>query len=198
MPKIVDRAARRTEIVDAYLTIAARDGAAAATSRAVATELGVATGALWHYFDDFDQMLLAAFERVYGNTTERIHEATGRLAGLAAVEAALREMLPLDQRTQDEATVVVAFFGRVAGQPQLGQILTRVEDEWRGMLTRHLTEAIGLGELRADAPLAEIVDTLLALTAAEQIEHVVRTSIGAPARQWVLVQHALAPWRASR
>lgn len=195
VPKIVDRAARRTEIVDAYLTIVARDGAAAATSRAVAAELGIATGALWHYFSGFDEMLLAAFQRVYTSTTERIATSTAGVAGLPAVEAALREMLPLDRRTQDEATVVVAFFGRVASQPGLGDIVTDVEEDWRVMLTAHLGEAIERGEIARDAPVPEIVDTLLALTAAEQIEHVVRTSIGAPSRQWTLVQHALAPYR---
>lgn len=198
VPKIVDRSARRTEIVDAYLTIVARDGAAAATSRAVASELGVATGALWHYFAGFDEMLLAAFQRIYANTTDRIRSATDGRSGLAAVEAALREMLPLDSGTQDEATVVVAFWGRVATVPELGKILTDVEDDWRGLLTGHLADAIDLGELRAGIPVAEIVDTLIALTTAEQIEHVVRTSIGAPARQWTLVQHALAPYRLSR
>lgn len=198
MPKIVDRAARRTEIVDAYLTIVARDGAAAATSRAVAAELGVATGALWHYFGGFDEMLLAAFQRIYANTTERIRAATDGLAGLAAVEAALREMLPLERATQDEATVVVTFWGRVATAPELGRILVEVEADWRAMLTGRMREAVERDELRADAPITEIVDTLLALTTAEQIEHVVRTSIGAPARQWTLVQHAIAPYRATR
>jgi hypothetical protein len=105
-------------------------------------------------------------------------------------------MLPLDPTTQQEATVVVAFFGRVAGQPALGRVVSDVEADWRAMLTDHLHEAIELGELRRGIPVADIVDTLLALTAAEQIEHVVRTSIGSPARQWTLVQHALAPYRA--
>ncbi len=198
MPKIVDRSARRTEIVDAYLTVVARDGTAAATSRAVASELGVATGALWHYFSGFDEVLLAAFQRMYDNTTTRIAEGTAGLSGMAAVEVALREMLPLDAATQQEAAVVVAFFGRVAGQPALGRVVSDVEDDWRGTLTRHLHEAIEAGELRHGIPVADIVDTLLALVAAEQIEHVVRTSIGAPARQWTLVQHALAPYRVSR
>jgi len=198
VPKIVDRSARRTEIVDAYLTIVARDGTAAATSRAVAAELGVATGALWHYFSGFDEVLLAAFQRMYDNTTTRIADGTAGLTGMAAVEVALREMLPLDATTQQEATVVVAFFGRVASQPALGRVVTEVEDDWRSTLTGHLHEAIDAGELRPGIPVADIVDTLLALVAAEQIEHVVRTSIGAPARQWTLVQHALAPYRVSR
>ncbi|HWM35269.1 MAG TPA: TetR/AcrR family transcriptional regulator [Pseudolysinimonas sp.] len=196
MPKIVDRTARRTEIVDAYLAVVAREGAAAATSRAIAAELGVATGGLWHYFDDFDQVLLAAFQRVYANTTDRIRAAIGESTGMAAVEAALREMLPLDPTTQQEAAVVVAFFGRVAGQPALGRVVSDVEADWRGVLTGHMHEAIDRGELRRGIPVDEIVDTLLALTAAQQIEHVVRTSIGSPTRQWTLVQHALAPYRA--
>jgi len=196
VPKIVDRTARRTEIVDAYLAVVAREGAAAATSRAIAAELGVATGGLWHYFDDFDQVLLAAFQRVYANTTDRIRAAIGESTGMAAVEAALREMLPLDPTTQQEAAVVVAFFGRVAGQPALGRVVSDVEADWRGVLTGHMHEAIDRGELRRGIPVDEIVDTLLALTAAQQIEHVVRTSIGSPTRQWTLVQHALAPYRA--
>lgn len=195
MPKIVDRVARRIEIVDAYLTIVAREGAASATSRAVAAELGVATGALWHYFSGFDEMLLAAFQRIYDNTNDRIRTTTDGLRGVAAVEAALREMLPLTAETQDEATVVVAFWGRVATIPELGKVVSGVEDDWRSMLTHHLVHAIDMGEVRANTPIAEVVDTLLALTTAEQIEHVVRTSIGAPTRQWTLVQHALAPWR---
>ena len=196
MPKIVDRAERRAAIVEAYLTVVARDGARGATSRAVAAELGVATGSLWHYFADIDELLLAAFERVYAQSTARILERIHGIRGLDAVEAALREMLPLDPYTQNEATIVVAFWGRVASEPELGAIHNEVEENWRGILARHVAEAIADGELAPGAPAADIVDTLLALTAAQQIEHVVHTAIGAPSRQWSLVQHALAPWRA--
>jgi AcrR family transcriptional regulator len=195
VPKVVDRSARRSEIVDAYLAIVARDGAAAATSRSVAAELGAATGALWHYFSDFDEMLLAAFERVYENTTRRISAAVGDSRGVAALEASLHEMLPLDAETQSEATVVVAFWGRVANFPELGQVLSQVEAEWRAMLLGQIADGVERGEFRADIPAEDVADTLLALTTAVQIEHVVRTPLGKPVSQWRLVQHALSPWR---
>lgn len=195
MPKIVDREQRRTEIVDAYLAVLARDGGRAGTSRAVAAELGVATGSLWHYFEDFDGVLTAAFRRVYENTTERIVGRTEGLRGLDALLAAVREMLPLERVTEEEAAVVVAFWGRVATSPGMGETQAEVERRWGELLTRHAGEAIDDGTLRADTPVPDLVDTLLVLTAGQQVEYVVRTSIGVAARQWSLIEHSLRPWR---
>lgn len=195
MPKIVDREKRRTEIVDAYLRVLARDGGRAGTSRAVAVELGVATGSLWHYFDDFDAVLAAAFRRIFENTTARILNRTVGLRGLPALEAAVREMLPLEQVTQEEAAVVVTFWGRVATEPQMGLTQTEVEHRWGAILTTHAGEAVADGTLRPDTPIADLVDTLLVLTSGQQVEYVVRTSIGVAARQWSLMEHALRPWR---
>lgn len=197
MPKIVDHSERRDRIVDAYLSVVARDGGAAATSRAVAAELGVATGGLWHYFDDFDAVLLAAFSRIFENTTTRIRERTSDSSGLDAVEAMLREILPLEPLTQREATVVVTFWGRAAALPALGTIQSQVEETWREILGTFIDEAVAAQELVANAPKDDLVDALLSLATAQQIEYVVRSSIGVPARQWSLVQHALYPWRAA-
>ncbi|WP_440708898.1 TetR/AcrR family transcriptional regulator [Herbiconiux sp. YIM B11900] len=195
MPKIVDRDQRRTEIVDAYLRVLARDGGRAGTSRAVAAELGVATGSLWHYFDDFDAVIAAAFRRIFENTTARILNRTEGLRGLPALEAAVREMFPLERVTQEEAAVVVIFWGRVATEPQMGHTQIEVENRWGAILTAHAGEAVADGTLRTDTPVADLVDTLLVLTTGQQVEYVVRTSIGVAARQWSLVEHALRPWR---
>lgn len=196
MPKIVDRDQRRTEIVDAYLRVLARDGGRAGTSRAVAAELGVATGSLWHYFDDFDAVIAAAFRRIFESTTARILHRTDGLRGVPALEAAVREMLPLERVTREEAAVVVIFWGRVATEPQMGQTQIEVENRWGAILTAHADEAVLEGTLRADTPVSDLVDTLLVLTTGQQVEYVVRTSIGVAARQWSLVEHALRPWRA--
>lgn len=198
VPKIVDHHERRDRIVDAYLAVVARDGGAAATSRAVAAELGVATGGLWHYFDDFDAVVLAAFSRIFENTTDRIRTRVAGSAGLDAIEGMLREILPLTPLTQGEATVVVTFWGRVAGLPALGPIQSRVEDTWRELLGGFIDEAVTAGQLVAHVPKDDLVDALLSLATAQQVEYVVRSSIGTPARQWSLVQHALRPWRVER
>lgn len=195
MPKIVDHGERRERIVDAYLAVIARDGGAQTTSRAVAAELGMATGGLWHYFENFDAVILAAFGRVFENTTARVMDRTATLTGLGALEAMLREILPLDAVTQTEATVVVTFWGRVAGLPALGAVQSRVEAIWRQLLATCIDEAVAANDLRADVPKEDLVDTLLLVATAQQVEYVMGSSIGAPARQWSLFQHTLRSWR---
>src|SRR3954469_19453044 len=101
LPKIVDHDQRRSEIVEAFLSVVASKGLPAATSRAIAGQLGVGTGALWHYFDGFDAVTAAAYQRVFERTNERIARATTGLSGLAALDTMMREILPLEKETLD-------------------------------------------------------------------------------------------------
>lgn len=51
MPKIVDHEERRQQIVDTFLTLVERGrGLDAASSRALAAELGISNSLLWRYF----------------------------------------------------------------------------------------------------------------------------------------------------
>ncbi len=194
MPKIVDRESRRAEIVTAYLRLVARDGVQQATSRAVAAELGVASGALWRYFADFDEVLSAAFRRIFDQTNERIAAGTEGRRGLAAVVAMIAEILPLSPVTHDEALVVVNFWGRIPSRPDLAAFQSQAEGVWRTQLLSHLACAEADGELRPEAPLHLLADTLLVLGIGQQVEHVLRTDVSRPARQWQLVVGLLAPW----
>ena len=62
MPKQVDHQARRQEIADAVLRLAASQGLDAVTLRHVAAEAGVSMGRVQHYFATKDEMLLFAFQ----------------------------------------------------------------------------------------------------------------------------------------
>jgi AcrR family transcriptional regulator len=61
MPKVVDHAAYRAELLDSAFQLFARVGYGAVTMRGIARELGVSTGTLYHYFatkdDIFEQMV---------------------------------------------------------------------------------------------------------------------------------------------
>ncbi|MGY1813377.1 TetR/AcrR family transcriptional regulator [Blastococcus sp. SYSU D00820] len=194
MPKVVDRESRRAEIVTAYLRIVAREGIEQASSRALAAELGVASGALWHYFADFDEVLSAAFRRIFADTNRRIAAAVAAHRGLAAVAGMLGEILPLSPVTHDEALVVVSFWGRVPSRPELAAFQSEAEAVWRADLLAHLADAHGDGHLDPDAPLELLADTFLVLCIGQQIEHVLRTEVAHPARQWELVSGCLSPW----
>jgi AcrR family transcriptional regulator len=194
VPKIVDHDQRRSEIIEAYLTVVARDGLAAATSRAIAAELNIGTGALWHYFDGFDEVAAGAYARITDRTNTRIAAATAGLRGLAAFYAMIREILPLTKVTVDEAFVVVGFWGRLAANskieeaPDLGEF-------WGGQMADRFREAIADGELLPSIPIADVVDVLLTICIGEQVNAAMSAPMVNPTRQLAMVDHCLLPWR---
>jgi DNA-binding transcriptional regulator YbjK len=194
VPKIVDREARRREIVDAYLRVVARDGVEQATSRALAAELSVSTGALWHYFADFDEVLVQAYGLVLTRTTGRISERSAGLRGLAALTAMLTELLPLSKETEDEASAVVSIWGRVPHNPSLGECHAAFEQKWREQIRTHLADATDVGQLAQRAPLSALADVVFVVAAGLQVERVVSEAITDAERQWRLVAAVLAPW----
>lgn len=194
VPKIVDHEQRRQEIVDAYLRLLARDGVAA-TTRAIAGELGVATGAIWHYFDGFDSVVAAAFTRVLDLTDDRIGAATRGLSGLEALYAMMGEILPLSKVTVDEAYVVVGFWGRLASNASLASAQAGLSERWEKQLAGFLDEARADGTLLPDAPVAELADLLLSIGAGQQAQVVMGTPLTAPDRQVRLLDTILRPWQ---
>ncbi|MCH8559141.1 TetR family transcriptional regulator C-terminal domain-containing protein [Nesterenkonia sp. LB17] len=194
MPKKIDREDRRQQIVRTYLRIADRDGLEAATSRAVATELGVSTGSLWHYFSGFDDVVFRAFTLIFERTNTRITEGVGCHSGLRALMALLEEVLPVGEETEREALIVTNFWGRASSKPALGQFQTEVGVKWRQQITDHLSEAIDAGELTAAAPVEEIADVLMVLITGLQVECALRTPLADTQRQWRTVRHCLSSW----
>ncbi|GAA2616982.1 TetR/AcrR family transcriptional regulator [Paractinoplanes durhamensis] len=195
MPKIVDHDQRRSEIVEAFLAVVTRDGLPSASSRAIAAELGVGTGALWHYFDDFDAVASAAYQRVFERTNARIADATAGRRGLDAIEAMMREILPLAKETLDEAQVVVGFWGRLAANDRLADAEADLGAVWGGQLHGFLREAIADHILRPDTPVSGLVDMLLSMSVGQQVHVVMRSPLADPARQWALLDNCLRPWR---
>ena len=172
MPKIVDHDARRRAILDTFLSIVAEEGLSAATTRAVASRLGVATGALWHYFPGLDSVLSAAFDAVYERTNDRIERATAGRRGLDAVASMFGEILPLTKETQDEARIVVGFWGRIASNPELAASQALIASRWRDVQRGHLEEAIVDGELASTADVDALLDVLGLVTSGAQVDWV--------------------------
>lgn len=195
MPKIVDHAQRRAQIVDAVLTIAARDGHPEVTSRAVTRELDMAIGTLWHYFSNFDEIMQAAAIEVARRTVQRIDAASAGLRGVARLEATMAQVLPVDQLTRSEAHVVVGFWGRLASQdgeePGSASAVS-----WRDRFVAALEEAVADGELVAETPCDVVADLLRSISYGEQVAYLLEPQGGGdPLR---LLHACVDPWRADR
>nr|WP_246287077.1 TetR/AcrR family transcriptional regulator [Schumannella luteola] len=175
------------------MRVTAREGYEAATSRAVAQELGVAIGALWHYFSGFDAVIDAAMDAVVARTNQRITATAEGLRGLAAVDAIVTEMLPLTKETRDEAHVVVGFWGRLSARGATAPDWSG-DDDWLAALRRHLDEAKQLGELRPDADPEQLTTLLEAVFWGRQIVEVISSAPVDAAQHRAAAATALLPW----
>lgn len=194
MPKKVDRSARRREIAETYVKIVARDGMEAATTRALAHELGVAKGSVWYYFKSFDEVLSESFQLTFERTNQRIAERTQGRRGLSALAAILKEIAPLSATPEHEAFVVVSFWGRVVSNLRLARFQAAVVEEWGRELRGRLREAIEFGELEPSTPVEALAEILLVLTEGYQVEYALGTALAQRERQWQAVRCCLSPW----
>lgn len=169
VPKIVDHAARREELVATTWRLIARHGLAGATLREVAAEAGFSNGALKPYFPTKDSLLKATFEYVFNRTNERVSQGQRRRNGLEAIRAFSREVLPLDGNRRDEARAVVAFWQAAAHDPELAETNNASMRVWRDRVRGWLREASEVGEVRDGLDSDAAIDALITFLLGAQI-----------------------------
>ncbi|CAL8896463.1 TetR family transcriptional regulator [Kocuria varians] len=196
MPKLVDHASRREELVHAVWRILARDGAAAMTMRQVAAEAGYANGALKPYFATKADLVEATYTHVFEQTNGRVAGAVTGLRGLAAVEVFSREVMPLDGERLDEARVVLAFWQEAAHDATLAAHNRRFMAQWRDCLLAWLDEARADGELATPADPATWTDGFLTFLLGTQVTAALGLQAASPAHLERQLQAQLEPLRA--
>jgi AcrR family transcriptional regulator len=138
MPKVVDHAARRAELVDAAWHVIAEEGLDAATMRRIAEAAGCTTGRVTHYFDSKDDILVAALREVHHRAGDRMIRHLSEPDVATALLEVLLEALPIDEDRQLEWRVWLAFWGRAAADDRLRREQQQRYAEWRGLLGKLL------------------------------------------------------------
>jgi AcrR family transcriptional regulator len=141
MPKVVDHAARRAELVDAAWRVIAAEGLEAATVRRIAQAAGCTTGLVTHYFESKDDMLVAALREVHRRAGQRMIRHVGGADIADVLLEVILDALPMDQDRQLEWKVWLAFWGRAATDARLRQEQQRRYAEWRGLLGKLIRRA---------------------------------------------------------
>lgn len=164
MPKFVDAAARRQNIVEAVFRIIAADGFERASLREVADEAGLAVGSVRHYFASSQELLLYSFTVVVDRIVARLEAAQagveeqspGSRAHHAAILTLLGEFLPLDEERAVDSCVWMAFKNAARIKPFLvseadrshraiaavvGKVVTELMDDDGGGRLGMVTEA---------------------------------------------------------
>jgi AcrR family transcriptional regulator len=166
MPKIVNHEARRAELAAAVWRLASRDGLDSLTMRRVAAEAGWSTGALAHYFDDKQELLVFAFQTVADRVGRRIVKAAEHTRDpLELVRTQLVEGLAIDSERRAEVRVWFAFLGLAETQPRLAKAGRDAYRLWRERVAKTLAAAQRQGLVddavdpkRAAAALIALVD----------------------------------------
>lgn len=100
----------REQVVAATRRVAAADGVDAVTTTRIAAETGISVGALYRYFENRDQLLLAAYD-----------EAVGELVGHFSAMVPMVQSVP---EAESAAKLALSAFLAAAGNtPGLGMLL---------------------------------------------------------------------------
>ncbi|MCR9142703.1 MAG: TetR/AcrR family transcriptional regulator [bacterium] len=179
MPKIVDHAQQRIQILNGSFELFARQGYSALTMRQIATAVGISTGALYHYFPTKEGM----FEEMFAHMSR-------------AVVAEAVAMLQGDEDSADRLAVLMRYVQ--ANESRLQSMLFLILDYYRyqnpddatdfsrqivGFFRQMLAEQIGFDDPdRAAAILSSILGILFhrLLDPAHDFERLLRFAPGVP------------------
>ncbi len=198
MPKIVDRDARRDEILDAVYRVIGRQGVVSATTREIAKEAGLSNGVLAHYFSDKEDIMASGLRRSHRTVGRRMREAAQCQVGLVALRTVMLEALPLDDQRILEARIEVNFWGQALGSPVLVDIqhdeFERLWDTLYGLIQA----AAERGELRPGADDEELTHELVVLIDGLSLQAVMYPARATPTRQVAMLDAVLDRWASAK
>lgn len=145
-----DHEARRRDVSEAVWRVLAAHGFSGLTLRAVASELGATTGLLTHYFPAKRDLVAHALDLLERRSAARPRRAAGQ--GLAAVRAALLDILPLTAETTAGNRIWVSSWDTALADPALSDDYGRKYAQSRDKLRDLVARAQQLGELPAQDP----------------------------------------------
>lgn len=145
-----DHEARRRDVSEAVWRVLAAHGFGGLTMRAVAAELGATTGLLTHYFPAKRDLVAYALDLLAARSAARPRRAAG--AGIAAVRAALLDILPLTDEATASNRVWVSSWDVALADPELSAAHGRRYEQSRDKLRDLMAAAQERGELPAGDP----------------------------------------------
>ena len=160
MPKVVDHAERRRELVEASWNVIANDGIESLTMRRVASAAGCTTGRISHYFSNREELLSSALSAAYNDAEHRmITIAESTLPVRERLKRVAYEGLPLDAVRLREWKVWIVFWAAATSSSSLSDHNKARYRAWRNLLLRLFSDIDSLSKRESETH----VDELLAL-----------------------------------
>lgn len=128
MPKIVNHDKRRISIARAAAQVIAERGLEATKLSDIGRSAGVTTGAISHYFDDKDAVLLAALDIAYDLMFDNMSQVA-KQADYSLFEI-LAEALPTTPKSRRAMAVWLAFWSRSIAEPVVARQQMTFHKRW--------------------------------------------------------------------
>ena len=166
MPRVVDHAQRRAELIGVVWQLIVDDGLPGVTVRRVAERSGWSSGAVRHYLPTRDAMVDAAARQVAAVIEQRIRAVPVDSGPAGALAGVLAAVLPVDATMRQASRVWLAFVGQAASDRTLADAHGIVYRDLNTLLVELLEWAaaeghpVGAGEAAAAAQLQALVDGL--------------------------------------
>ncbi len=162
MPKIVDHQQRQHELAQAAFDTVCKLGIVGTTMRSLAETAKCSTGTLVHYFQNKDDILIAALNFANNRCGARMQTLV-RLQKPFLLRQITIASLPTETKGRDEWKVWLEFWGQASHHSELKKIHRQYYVDWLGALKRAMQKGIDQKELRPSIDIETEVSALSAL-----------------------------------
>ncbi|MFQ5738476.1 MAG: TetR/AcrR family transcriptional regulator [Acidobacteriota bacterium] len=138
MPKIVDAAKRREEILTRCFELFARRGYAAVTMREIAHEVGVSTGGLYHYFPTKNRLFQQMFQFMSRQDTRRVSQEMASDPNREARLQTLFRFLRRNRRYFHHALLMALDYYRHSDDPRSRRFVEEALSYYRQAIRQEL------------------------------------------------------------
>ncbi len=161
MARQADHNERRKLFAAAALAVISREGLEGLTMREVAKEAGFTTGALTHYFQSKDELLIAASEAGADIVRPEMDSAATAASARVALRELLYTVLPTSAAMKAQWRFWIAFWERAAHSPPVQRLMRERYFEYTNrvatLVRRSQEQGEAPREIEADRVAREII-----------------------------------------
>jgi AcrR family transcriptional regulator len=194
MPRRVDHKLRRDGFLAAAYRTIKKKGIAGATVRAIAQEAGFTTGALVHYVDSIDDLLVQASEYAARDVRARMEAAEQLPDKLEALRQVLYLALCTDEDKRGNWNFFLGFWERSVHNAAVRRVTHARYTEWLKRIAKLIRNAQKAGDLPQDIDLRQTSRACVALIDGIAIQALRSGSPISPREQRALIDAWIAIW----
>lgn len=194
MPKKVDHTERREAFLRAAYRVIKKEGFAGVTVRSVAKEAGFTTGALVHYVDSMDQLLVEASEFSAREVRDKMLAAEALDDPLISLREVLYLALPSDEDKRGNWNYFLGFWERSVHNEAVRKITHLRYSEWLKRTARMIRRAQRAGDIPRDVDVTQASRACVALIDGIAIQVLRSGKPLSPSQQRALIDDWIAVW----